>query len=173
MTVSTNRATVVDYPRASTGNRQSAPRSTRPRTGWQDRRTMAPSRALPRPTPETQHFWDGTADGELRLQRCGACDSMYFPPQPICPRCANDDVEVVRASGRGTLYSYVITHRAAPGFEAPYVIAEVELEEGPRLLTNLVGLEPDPEQLPLDLPLEVTFETFGDVTLPLFQPRST
>jgi uncharacterized OB-fold protein len=70
------------------------------------------------------------------------------------------------------LYGYVITHRAAPGFEAPYVIAEVELEEGPRLLSNLVGIEPDPDQLELDLPLEVTFEPFDGVTLPMFRRRS-
>ena len=128
-------------------------------------------RPLPKPTPETQHFWEGTAAGELRLQRCQACDHTYFPPQPFCPACASDDVEIVRASGRASLYSYVITHRAAPGFEAPYVIAEVELEEGPRMLSNLVGIEPDPEVLELDLPLEVTFESFGDVTLPMFRRR--
>lgn len=79
----------------------------------------------------------------------------------------------MRASGRGFLYSYVITHRAAPGFEAPYVIAEVELEEGPRLLSNLIDVAPDPEYLPLDLALEVAFESFGDVTLSRFRPRST
>lgn len=128
-------------------------------------------RALPKPTPETRHFWDGTAAGELRLQRCQACDHVYFPPQPFCPACASGDVEVVLASGRGSLYGYVITHRAAPGFEAPYVIAEVELEEGPRMLANLVGVDPDPDALELDLPLEVTFETFDDVTLPMFRPR--
>jgi uncharacterized OB-fold protein len=133
---------------------------------------MAPSRPLPRPTPETQHFWDGTAAGELRLQRCRGCERPYFPPQPCCPRCGTDDVEVMRASGRGFLYSYVITHRAAPGFEAPYVIAEVELDEGPRMLSNLVGVEPDPAALPLDLPLEVTFEPLGEITLPHFRPRS-
>ncbi len=65
----------------------------------------------------------------------------------------------------------MITHRAAPGFDAPYVIAEVELEEGPRMLSNLVGLEPDPEVLELDLPLEVTFESVGDITLPMFRRR--
>jgi uncharacterized OB-fold protein len=85
-------------------------------------------RPEPRPTPETAHFWEGTAQGELRLQRCRACDRPYFPPQPFCPRCASDDVEVVRASGNGMLVSYVIAHRAAPGFTAPYVIAVVELE---------------------------------------------
>src|SRR5215212_6743395 len=124
-----------------------------------------PTRPMPRPTPETQHFWDGTARGEILLQRCRACSHTYFPPQPFCPQCGDGDVELVRASGRGSLYSYVITHRAAPGFEAPYVIAEVQLEEGPRLLSNLVEVAADPEQLPLDLPLEVTFETVGEMTL--------
>ncbi len=127
---------------------------------------------MPRPTPETQHFWDGTAAASSGSSAAAVARSTYFPPQPFCPACASDDVEIVPASGRGSLYSYVITHRAAPGFEAPYVIAEVELEEGPRLLSNLVGVAPDPEQLPLDLPLEVTFESFGEVTLPFFRPRS-
>ena len=96
-----------------------------------------------------------------------------LPATAVLPGCASDDVEVVRASGRGFLYSYVITHRAVPGFEAPYVIVEVELDEGPRVLSNLVGVAPDPDQLPLDLPLEVTFQSFGEVTLPLFRPRSS
>lgn len=130
-------------------------------------------RPLPKVTPETRHFWDGTAAGELRLQRCRQCEQTYFPPQPFCPNCVSDDVEVVRASGRATLYGYVITHRAAPGFEAPYVIAEVELEEGPRMLSNLVDVPPDPDVLELDLPLEVTFETVDDVALPMFRRRSS
>jgi uncharacterized OB-fold protein len=128
---------------------------------------------VPVPTPETQHFWDGAARGELLLQRCRACDSTYFPPQPFCPSCASDDIEIVRASGRGSLYSYVITHRAAPGFDAPYVIAVVELDEGPRLLTNLVDVAPEPEQLPLDLAVEAVFEAVGEITLPWFRPRSS
>jgi uncharacterized OB-fold protein len=131
------------------------------------------ARPLPVPTPETQHYWDGTALGELRLQRCGACDTTYFPPQPFCPTCSSDDVAVVRASGRGSLHSYVITHLAAPGFDAPYVIAVVQLDEGPRLLTNIVDVEPDPEALPLDLPVEVVYETEGEVTLPVFRPSGS
>ncbi len=129
-----------------------------------------PPRPPPVPTPETKHFWDGTAAGELRLQRCRRCESAYLPPQPSCPRCASDDIEVVRSSGRGSLHSYVISHLAAPGFEPPYVIAVVELEEGPRLLTNIVDAPPDPESLPLDLPVEVVFRDAGGATLPLFRP---
>ena len=129
-------------------------------------------RPQPVPTPETMHYWEGTALGELRLQRCRDCDATYFPPQPFCPACASDDIEVVRSSGRGTLYSYVITARPAPGFTAPYVIAVVELEEGPRLLTNLVEIEPDREVLVLDLTVEVVFETVGEIALPMFRPST-
>jgi uncharacterized protein len=87
-----------------------------------------PARARPKPTPETQHFWDGTRAGELRLQRCNACGTAYFPPRPFCPHCAARDVAVFAASGKGRLFSYVIHHRPVPGFTPPYAIAVVELE---------------------------------------------
>jgi len=123
------------------------------------------------PTPETRHFWEGTRAGELRLQRCRACAKAYFPPRPFCPRCASRDVEVFRASGRATLASYVIHHRPAPGFEPPYAIALVDLQEGPRMMTNIVGVPQTPEALVLDMPLEVCFERLDDeIALPLFRP---
>lgn len=129
------------------------------------------SRPLPMPTPETQHFWDGTKEEELRLQRCTDCTHRYFPPRPFCPACSSRNVEVFRASGRATLYSYIISHRDAPGFEAPYSIAVVELEEGPRMMTNIVDCEQTPEALQLDMALEVAFHPVTeDVTLPLFRP---
>ena len=130
-------------------------------------------KAVPEPTPDTQPFWDGCARGELMLQRCRACGKPYFYPRPVCPECGSTDVEWFTASGRATLYSYVINHRPAPGFEAdaPYAIAVVELAEGPRLLTNLVDVEPDPDALPLDLPVEVRFETAGEAAVPVFRPR--
>lgn len=131
-------------------------------------------RALPRPTPETRHFWEGTRAGELRLQRCEDCTRVYFPPRPVCPACASLRVSVFAASGRGRLYSYVIHHRPAPGFRPPYAIALVELAEGPRMLSNLVGVDPTPEALPLDLELEVCFERIDDaITLPLFRPAKS
>lgn len=132
----------------------------------------APDKPAPSPTPETQPFWDGCAAGELRLQRCKPCDAAYFPPRPFCPRCGSDAVEWVRASGRARLYSYVINHRPAPGFadDGPHAIAVVELEEGPRMMTNLVGVPNTPEDLVLDMPLRVTFERRGEVSVPLFQP---
>lgn len=128
-------------------------------------------RPLPKPTPETRHFWDGARRGELLLQRCDACAKPYFPPRPFCPHCASRSVHVFRASGRATLHSYVIHHRPAPGFEPPYSIAVVELEEGPRMMTNVVEVEQTPEALQLDMPLEVTFQPLSDeIHLPLFRP---
>jgi uncharacterized OB-fold protein len=131
-----------------------------------------PPRALPKPTPETQHFWDGCRAGELRLQRCKACAQSYFPPRPLCPKCGNREVEVYRASGRATLYSYVINHRPRPDMGTePHSIAVVTLAEGPRMMTNIVGCPQTPEALQLDMPLEVTFAAQNDeISLPLFQP---
>ncbi|MDR3536393.1 MAG: Zn-ribbon domain-containing OB-fold protein [Acetobacteraceae bacterium] len=130
-----------------------------------------PGRALPQPTPETQHFWDGTQAGELRLQRCDACAKVYFPPRPFCPACASRTVSVFKASGKARLYSYVIHHRPVPGFTPPYAIAVVELEEGPRMMTNIVECPQTPEALQLDMPVEVVFAPQNDtITLPLFRP---
>jgi uncharacterized OB-fold protein len=128
-------------------------------------------RPLPGITPETRHFWEGTRAGELRLQKCAACNHVYFPPRPFCPQCASSDVSVLRASGRATLHSYVIHHRPAPGFVPPYSIAVVELEEGPRMMTNIVQVPQTPEALRLDMPLEVVFEQVNhEISLPLFRP---
>jgi len=81
---------------------------------------------------------------------------------------------LVQASGRATLYSYVISHRPAPGFEddAPYAIAVVELEEGPRMMTNIVGVEITPENLVLDMPLHVQFAARGEQQVPVFAPAA-
>jgi uncharacterized OB-fold protein len=129
-------------------------------------------RILPEPTPETRHYWEGCKAGELRLQRCLACAKTYFPPRPFCPGCASREVEVFRASGKATLYSYVINHRPRPDMgKEPHSIAIIELEEGPRMLTNIVGCPQTPEALQLDMPLQVLFEPQNDeITLPFFEP---
>jgi hypothetical protein len=130
-------------------------------------------RVLPQPTPETQHFWDGCKAGELRLQRCPECRESYFPPRPFCPRCGSRVVEVYAASGRASLYSYVINHRPRPDMgTAPHSIAVVTLEEGPRMMTNIIDCPQTPQALQLDMPLEVVFQTFGEVALPLFRPTA-
>lgn len=134
---------------------------------------MTTRKPLPEPTPETRDYWEGARRGELRLQRCGTCAHVYLPPRPFCPRCASREVEAFTASGRGRLHSYVINYRPALGFEeeAPYSIAVVELDEGPRLMTNIVGVEQTPEALTVDMPVEVTFEAATqEISLPKFRP---
>ena len=137
-----------------------------------DQARSAPPRQLPVPTPETRHFWDGCAEGELRLQRCDACEAgAYFPPRPFCPGCGSREVIVFAATGRATLYSYVINHRPRPDMGTePHSIAVVTLEEGPRMMTNIVDCPQTPEALRLDMPLRVAFQRFGDMALPMFAP---
>ena len=116
---------------------------------------------IPYPSAETEFFWEKANQDELWIQRCKDCgDQAYFYPRFFCPRCLSKNVEWFQTSGRGRLYSYMINHRAAPGFEAeaPYAIAIVELDEGVRMMTNIRGVESTPESLVLDMPLEVTFE---------------
>ena len=101
-----------------------------------------PGRIIPTPTPETKHYWDGAREGELRIQACNSCEQNYFPPRAFCPKCGSRDVKVVKASGKGRLYSYIINHLPSPGYTPPFTVAIVELEEGVRLMTNLLEVEP-------------------------------
>ncbi|MCI5074193.1 Zn-ribbon domain-containing OB-fold protein [Oricola sp.] len=127
---------------------------------------------LPRPTPETLPFWQGAKAGKLMLPWCEDCGQPHFYPRAICPHCLSDRLDWRQASGRGKLHTYVINHRAAKGFTAPYVIAVVELAEGPRMLSNVVTEgEPTPDMLTIDMDLEVTFDPVtDDITLPRFRP---
>lgn len=130
-------------------------------------------RQVPVIYPETQFYWDGAKAGKLLLNRCTPCERAYFPPRRFCPRCGSRDVSVMSASGRGRLYSYIINALPAPGYEPPFVVAVVELDEGVRMVSNIVDCPPEPEALRLDMPLEVTFETRGDVVVPQFRPAGT
>ena len=128
---------------------------------------------IPVPTPETQFFWDKCKEHELWLQRCQACQHVFFYPRLHCPQCLSDEVPGFRASGKGTLWTYMINHRAVPGFEddAPYAIAIIQLEEGPRMMSNIVEIENTPENLVLDMPLEVVFEdATEEISIPKFRP---
>lgn len=126
----------------------------------------------PQPTPDTQFYWDMAAKNQLWISRCVATGRCFFPPQGFSPFVVGGDVEWVRASGNATLYSYTITHRALPGFESdvPYAVAVVQLEEGPRMMTNIVGIENSPEHLILDMPLTVDFDDRTDAVVPVFRP---
>ncbi len=126
--------------------------------------------AQPLAIPEADDFWQGAQRGELRLQRCSVCKHAYFPPRPFCPACSSRAVESFTATGRATLYSFIISHVPTPGHTPPYSIAVVELEEGPRMMTNIVGCPQTSKALALDMPLQVVFRERGGATVPLFEP---
>lgn len=124
----------------------------------------------PVPTPETEPYWSAAAEGRLAMQFCRNCERFYFYPRPFCRYCWGSDVEWRTLSGQATLVSYVVNHRPLPPYEGVTpVIAVVELREGPRLLTNIVDVDPDPEALDLGMPLRVAFSSRGSVTVPVFR----
>ncbi len=127
---------------------------------------------LPKATPETKPYWDGLRQRRLMIQRCLDCRQAYFYPRPFCPHCRSWHVEWFQASGRGKLYSFVINYRPPPYMgKEPYVIAIVELEEGPRLMSNLVGVAPDPKLIRCDMPVAIEYrDVTPAVTLPVFRP---
>jgi|SRR5690348_8631289 hypothetical protein len=128
---------------------------------------------LPVPTPETRPFWDAARRHELWLQQCGSCGRHVFYPRAACPHCMSGDLAWRHASGRGTLHTFTVVHRGQRNFPlaTPYVIAIVELAEGPRLMTNLVGVDADPAKIRIGLPVEVVFEDVSaEIALPRFRP---
>jgi uncharacterized OB-fold protein len=141
-------------------------------TGGKDPTTMAKARTAGRPrpaaNPDTRFFWDAAFERRLAVQRCCACRALRHPPGPACPECHSLDWEVSDVSGRGTLYSYTVLHHPpAPGFDGPAVIAVVDLEEGVRMVSNVVGA--DPATLTIGEPLEVCFEEQVGWTVPQFR----
>ena len=127
---------------------------------------------IPVPSEDSKLYWEGAQRHELCLQRCQACGAFRLPPAPLCPECTDLGGEWTKVSGRGKVYSFVIFHRAYhKAFEKdlPYAVAVIELEEGPRLVSNIVGIAPD--RIRCDMPVEVTFEDItSDATLPKFRP---
>jgi hypothetical protein len=94
---------------------------------------------------ETRGYWEGAGRGELVIQRCGACGTTQHKPRNVCATCLSNDIEHVVATGRGTVYTFTVTNQnQTPPFAGavPYVMAYVKLEEGPQILTNIVGCDP-------------------------------
>lgn len=121
---------------------------------------------------ETQAFWDGCARELLLLQKCAGCGAFRHPPAPICPECLSPQHNWVEVSGRATVYTFVVVRETrARGWEqmVPYVSAVVTLEEGPRMITNIVDIAP--EEVTIDMPVQVTFAEAegGEMKLPLFR----
>ncbi|MGF1596828.1 MAG: Zn-ribbon domain-containing OB-fold protein [Acidimicrobiales bacterium] len=114
----------------------------------------------PKPTAswETRGWWEGAGRGEVVLQRCADCGAVQHKPRAVCATCLSDDIEHFVASGRGSVYTFTVTNQnQAPGFAeaCPYVMAYVELDEGPRVLTNIVGC--DPESVTIGMPVVADF----------------
>jgi uncharacterized OB-fold protein len=129
---------------------------------------------LPAPPGLNGEWYErAAATGRLHLQRCDACGTWRHPPRVLCPSCGSDAASFQPVSGRGTVFSWTVTHQAVdPAFAGhlPYAVLVVELEEGPRVVGNLVGM--DPADLTLDLPVEVVLDRRSDtVALVDFRPR--
>ena len=133
---------------------------------------MTPRFDLPTIEPETQPFWDAARERRLLIQRCSGCGAAQHYPRAICATCWSDQVAWEEASGRGTLYTFsTVFINDLPPFAArlPYVAAAVDLEEGPRLMTNIVGAEPG--DLRVGMPVVVDFVALNDeITAPVFRP---
>lgn len=127
---------------------------------------------LPVLDPESQPYWDALKQHRLLLKHCRACQRSHHYPRELCPHCHSDDLEWKRAAGTGRIYSYTVARRpAGPAFKAdtPYVVALVELDEGARLMTNIVTA--DVESVRIDQRVAVQFDDVTpDVTLPKFRP---
>ena len=126
----------------------------------------------PRPTMDrdSAFFWEGVEKGELRIQRCKACAVLRHPPRPMCSSCRSLEWDHVIASGRGQVYSFVVHHHPPVyGFEAPFAIALVELEEGTRIVGNLRDTEF--AEVKIGMPVEVSFVRIDDQwSLPAWRP---
>ena len=127
---------------------------------------------LPIVNEENRGHWDAARKGELRLQRCLDCRFFRYPIAAVCPKCLSTQLEWAHLSGRGVVGSWVVFHKAYwPGFkpDLPFVVAQIELEEGPRYTSNLVGIAST--DVRIGMPVRVEFEAVTDtITLPKFRP---
>jgi uncharacterized OB-fold protein len=130
-----------------------------------------PKPPLPQPDALTAPFWEACRRGALEVPACADCGHCFLPAGPCCPRCWSTRLDPRELSGRGRVFSFAVYRRTYhAGMPAPYVVALVELDEGPRLISNIVGCEP--EDVSIDLPVAVCFEDSGDFKLPRFTPAS-
>ena len=124
----------------------------------------------PVPDADTKPYWDGIEAGELRLQRCEACGAAVFYPRMICPHCFSGAMRWFTAAGTGYVYSYTVAHRAFGDFadQAPFTVALVDLDEGVRMMTRIVGA--DPGRVQIGMRVQMTIEPIADANLPCFRP---
>ena len=130
------------------------------------------NKPLPTISGETKPYWDSARRGQLMIQKCDSCAEYQFYPRGICANCWSNDIQWYRASGKGTVWTFTVTHQnRTPGFgeDVPYVLALVELEEGVRMFTNIVECEP--RDVKIGMAVEVTFVRANDqISIPYFKP---
>ena len=129
-------------------------------------------RQAPIVTDDSAVFWDAAAERRLVAQRCAGCGALRHPPRPMCPHCHSLEFEVAELSGRGTLYSYAVLHHPQhPAYDYPVLAALVNLDEGVRLVSNLVDV--DPADIEIGMRLDVTYvPTAGERAVPVFRPAT-
>jgi uncharacterized OB-fold protein len=132
--------------------------------------TDTPQKFFMEAPEESQYFFDAAREGKFVIQKCTACGEYQFYPRKICIHCGSLEVEWAPASGRGVVHTFTVIHRGMPGWreEGPYVAAIVQLEEGPRMTTNIV--ECAPSDVKIDMPVEVRFVDEGQYVFPRFRP---
>jgi uncharacterized OB-fold protein len=132
-------------------------------------RSEATAAPLPQPDALTRPFWEACRRGVLEVSSCRDCEHLFLPPGPRCPRCWSSRLAPRVVSGEGVVYSFVIYRRTYhPGLPAPYVVALIELREGPRLVSNVVGCAL--EDVRIGMPVQVRFDEVGEFVLPRFEP---
>jgi uncharacterized OB-fold protein len=120
-------------------------------------------RLAPSISPDTEFFWSGLIEHELRIQRCTDCQTLRVPPRPMCGNCQSLEWDYIVSSGRGTVYSFVMPkYPPLPFLQYPYVVALVDLDEGVRIVSNLCDIEP--ELIENGMAVEVYFEAFESIT---------
>jgi hypothetical protein len=125
----------------------------------------------PAPTLDDQFFWDAIAEGRLVFQRCAACGALRHPPAPMCGECHSVEWDTQESSGRGSVYSWIVSHHPTKPDAEPRVVVLVELDDGPRFVTNLLGV--DPVDVRNGMPVALSIEEVDGVVLPQFRPADT
>ena len=120
------------------------------------------------PDPDDAFLFAGAARGELLIRRCATCHRLRHPPTPMCPACHSTQVDTVRATGRGTVASWILSHHPSQLDDAPRIVALIDLEEGTRFVSNLIDVEPN--AVSIGLAVEVRFVDVGGTVLPQFVP---
>jgi uncharacterized protein len=131
---------------------------------------MSPEYPVPRDNADAREYWRAATDGRLLLRRCAACHALHFPPRHLCPRCWSDQLTWVEASGRGTVHTFTIMRRAPVSAfvpRLPYVVALIDLVEGPRMMSNIIG--DDALEVRIGDAVELCFEARGSAALPQFK----